>query len=64
MNIFRAAALRLALEGKKEPGFATGLVCPRLISIVKERFSAFIQIVEKICKQFVEDYFLNPIWVK
>jgi hypothetical protein len=64
LNIFRAAALRLALEGKKEPSFATGLVCPRLISIVKERFSAFMQILEKICNQFFEDYFFNPIWVK
>jgi hypothetical protein len=64
VNIFRAAAFRLALEGKKGSGFAVCLVCSRLISIVKERFSAFMLIVEKIYNQYVEDYFLNPIWVK
>jgi hypothetical protein len=61
VNIFRAAAIRLAIESKKEPGFAAGLVCLRLISIVKERFSAFMQIVEKICNQFVQDYLSDPI---
>jgi len=63
VNIFRAATLRLALEAKNQPDPTAGLGLLCLFSLVKERFFAFIRIVEKIYARYEEYYFSNPIWV-